>query len=324
MILIYELFPHCNLNCDFCFQRSCVKKDEYKNNYIKTPIDYIKQAKQSFLNNLKDENIELLCLWGGELFYDNSEEYIEVFWDFINTIKPKELFFYTNLMKINKVLEELIFGDWKIQEHISYDPVGRFKTVEQEEIFFNNLERIKTAERYKEKRINISVILQPEVITRQCDLTKLKELMNDESINIVFKEYERPYPDDIKENYNEIILDFYKEFYKCDNVKHLKDGEKAKDDSILLNHYCPCFSGAKFFTYANDFELNEKATCDSFLNGKDQFEEFLSNYNCSTCEFKNKCTDICPSRMINSGLKNCYRKYLYEHLEEIPDENDTI
>ena len=77
-ILIYELFPHCNLNCNFCFQRSSVKKDEYNNNYAYTKIDYIQKAKQSFIDNFNKTNnktIDTLCLWGGELFYDDSEEY---------------------------------------------------------------------------------------------------------------------------------------------------------------------------------------------------------------------------------------------------------
>ena len=59
-ILIYELFPHCNLNCNFCFQRSSVKKDEYNNNYAYTKIDYTKNkpiaSEDLLIQNIK--NIE--------------------------------------------------------------------------------------------------------------------------------------------------------------------------------------------------------------------------------------------------------------------------
>ena len=331
-ILIYELFPHCNLNCNFCFQRSSVKKDEYNNNYAYSKIDYIQKAKQSFIDNFNKTNnktiIDTLCLWGGELFYDNGEEYYRTFWDFINTIKPKHIFYYTNLMKINKILNELLFDD-KLssisQEQISYDPIGRFNNKDLERIFFNNLLTVKTAPKFQNNKINISVILQPEVITKQCDLTALKQLMSDPQINIIFKEYELPYPEDIKNNYNNIILEFYREFYNCDNINQLKHKDILRNDSINIQHYCPCFShDTYFFTYANEFTFNPKATCDTYLNGKDQLKDFLDNYDCDNCPYKERCVDVCPSRMINSGLKECYKKFLFQHLEEIPDENDTI
>ena len=63
-----NLFPFCNLNCKFCYERTL-----YKEGFNKSKDYYINKCKEAIENNNLTYNT--ISLLGGELFYDKDNKF---------------------------------------------------------------------------------------------------------------------------------------------------------------------------------------------------------------------------------------------------------
>jgi hypothetical protein len=174
MLFIFTLFSKCNLNCDFCFQRFH-RSDDIDIEAIK---NIPKLLEEKYLNavdpNIKDLDLGFL---GGELFSDDiSDSMFEVYRDLCNDIillirkylpnaKIKIEWIsngvFTKHERVLKLLNS--FGN-EYRLLLSYDPIGRYKTKEQFELFektfwyfYNNIERIELSIILTKRSINTMI-----------------------------------------------------------------------------------------------------------------------------------------------------------------------
>lgn len=164
---IYEflMWDNCSNNCAFCFQRNnprifnCQKQAVI----VSHVLDY--------LNSGDFEYGSHVLFVGGELFddYNRHDFLIQLFKYVVNLVKNgaiDQLYLNTNLIYDEQCLEVVIkiisiFNDNNVLSHLhfttSYDVNGRFKTKEDEKLFFNNLVLIRKV--FPELNIFVNSIL---------------------------------------------------------------------------------------------------------------------------------------------------------------------
>lgn len=317
--LIVELFPQCNLHCDFCMQ---TKLDVYskvreqtiqfsKEYYIKKCLEVIKK------NNLKHDTI---ALWGGELFYDNSIKYTFAMIKFLEELRPKHCSMHTNLIfnTENEFFQYFIkhMFDWTLE--ISYDPIGRFKNKKTEDIFKKNLDYILKyiEDKDSNKKIPVYTVLQPEVLYQSCDFSLLEYISKISHLEQVFVfDYRAPiYIDKFLDDFNENYLNLLKRFPKCQNVRILSTPHK-----VYPNNLCRCIQkSSQFITYNTMFAIQKDSGCVVYEGACESARKMEKAYECNSCRYKDTCTDVCSSIMEKLGFfkqgRSCYQKYAYEHL----------
>lgn len=329
-IIILELFPQCNFHCDFCYQNAEERPDYFNENKIlheKSKIYYMKL----FLEKYKTydiKNVDYCDLWGGELFYDNSDEYNELFMEVVRTINPKKKFgVTTNLSVINKSLHQLLFEPQPFTLEIggSYDLVGRFKSQEMIDNYLRNIEIVKNSPNLYNGRFMVETVLTPELLNGECDFTVFDKLYNDPMIdNCLLMDF-RGYSDEVLETFNEKFLNLLKRYPKLDNARNflafsglLKDDEVTPNNGTIIDKGCYCEKPTThYFSYVTQFDMTDNY-CSSCKKG--DINKVLDAFKCKDCKYDKICADICSGSLINSrmiNLKECPYKYIYDHIEEL-------
>lgn len=307
--LVVELFPHCNLKCDFCFQRNLEEYKETKRKLDKR--DYIERAKQSIIeNNIHPTNVEL---WGGELFYDNSLAYTKSMIDFIRFLNCKTLTISCNFvvnLEENTLFNYLVskFND-NLIVYTSFDVEGRFKKQCQKDLFYHNLDYVHLI--LPNHIIEVGVVLTNDLLTGKLDLTELRQLANKKFVNIATYLDYTGYCEEVTNNLGKYLVNFYEEFPEIRDFETLLDSSRP-----YSNNVCNCHQKENtFLSYTNNFEFNSNYTC--LYRGKEDLVKKLQDvYHCNDCEYFDRCNDVCCSALNNLKLleigSKCYKKELYE------------
>ena len=321
-----ELFPDCNLKCNFCFQRNIECFSKNRENVIKLPKShYIKKCTETIQKyNLFTDSVEL---WGGELFYDNSLEYATQMIKFIKFLNPKLITLDTNL--IWNIDNNLLFNYLNKREsgfvlYISYDPVNRYTNDKMLDLFKSNLKRLLnvywSTRGDLKRRIEIQVLLQPEILKNEVDLSFLQEIYESRYFNITFYIDYRGYDEEITSNFHKYYFNIIKKFPRCRQIEQLFE-EKVHD-----NNFCMCLQpDTVFLTYNNDFKYIKNASCIEHSDVSKVKPLLLDTYNCKSCKFYKNCKDVCATTLYKLGLLKpgikCYKQYLYENYDDLNEKN---
>lgn len=140
------LFTACNLRCSFCFENIYGVRD-MDIDYIKSLPDKVEKFCIPVLKSRPNCNRLRHTIWGGELFYDAIPDSMFELYDWLITeidkrirkIKPNiwyETIYISNgvYTKRERVWELMKKHHSKIS--LSYDPIERFSTPEQKEIWY--------------------------------------------------------------------------------------------------------------------------------------------------------------------------------------------
>lgn len=149
------LFEVCNLNCGFCFESHDIRNID---------IERIKKLDSILFpqlnNTIEESNADIINfnLWGGELFFDGLPDKIfEAYKIFIDrnvnaverNFKNKRVVFsfmsngvFTKYKRVEEVLD--YYNNTRFM--MSYDPVDRFSSDKQKEIWYNTLQHFNSLE----------------------------------------------------------------------------------------------------------------------------------------------------------------------------------
>lgn len=309
-----NLFPFCNLNCKFCYERTILK-----NGFNKTKDYYINKCKESIIkNNLTYDTVSML---GGELFYDKDNNFQNII-DFCKWLSPKKLYLRTNLMfdfDTNPFFLFLKDSGINFILSTSYDVENRFSTKEQEDLFFSNLEKLYDLNK---KTIEIPIILTENVLLGNANMDNVMRLYNDSRFCIEFRLDLNGYSDNVTKNFHNLYVDFIKKFPNCRNIKQYYDTNFNSTGS----RYCSCYQKKQAsLIYYKDFELNENNLCEGKTRTEDTEKQLIKSYGCDKCFYSSKCSDVCPEGLKLIRLFNdtkCYIKSLYEYLDNNIDFNN--
>lgn len=302
-----NLFPFCNLNCKFCYERTILKSG-----FNKTKDYYISKCKESIIKN--NITCDVISMLGGELFYDKDNNFQNVI-DFCKWLSPKKLLLRTNLLfdfDTNPFFLFLKDSGINFIINTSYDAENRFNSKEQEELFFSNLEKLYDL---KKENIEIPIILTENILLGKVNMDNIMRLYNDSRFCLEFRLDLNGYSDGVTKNFHTYYVNFIKKFPNSRNVKQFYDTDFHK----IENRYCSCYQKKQLnLIYYKDFELNENNLCEGKLRTKDTEEQLKKSYGCDSCKYFSKCIDICPEGLKLMRLFNdtkCYTKSLYEYLD---------
>lgn len=294
--LIIQLFPHCNLNCDFCYQDKTVRK---------TKLEYIDLCtKKIQANKFKTASIEM---WGGELFYDNSEEYTSAMIRFLEILNPHYLTLHTNLvwnMESNLLFQYMQLKDYNMMIQSSYDPLGRFKNDAQLQLFLRNLNYVINNLLSQNATIEISTVLTSKLLTDtvngNTDST-LDLLYNNPQVRLVFYLDYNGY----KNNEGSLVPAFFEKYPKSQNVLVLGEIRNSP------NRWCTC-NNSLCLSYENLFEPTRQ--CMTKEDMQSYKEQWVKSNDCNNCTYNEKCKDMCIGAIVKSGLFNhpCYRRKMHQ------------
>jgi hypothetical protein len=338
--VIISLFTKCNLNCDFCFQSHTNDID------IEAIKNIPKLLEDNYPEELKNSELKqvILGFLGGELFSDDIPDsmfsiYEEVCNNVILLIKENlpcvsitldwlTNGIFTNYTRVIKLLNNITFNNITQLIGLSYDPIGRFRTKDQFEMFINTF---KYFHNYKPE---ISITLTKpniyEIINNKdnfiCNLSKeISIYLNYYISSETNSNWELYQPND------DDLFNFYK--WAIDNNKYQFD----VIDKLVKSIYCEITGDKicvpnKTLTYYNHEFIKDRL---SFRFPRDRyFGSHVNNINteircmtgiqkrgCLYCEYNNICTEPCWNGILvrNYISGNCYTKriidYLYRHPE---------
>ena len=323
--LLLELFPHCNADCTFCHQRAC---DGYKERYesiIQMPKAwYVRQClNQLRLNNLRGDRVTLL---GGELCYDNSTSYIDAMHELLDYLNPSQLNVTTNLLY--KLEHSVLLQEWLKRPGFSistsYNPVGRYKSQAQLELFEQNVKRLAYLTLNGGNMLSVEVVLQEDVLCNRVKLPfldyirKLNESTDQPLIDCIFLVDYRGYATYVLNSFNDLLLHFLQRYPVFTNVKYLHELNNAQ------TNLCACTQPSTHcLSYNNGFEVTEKQACiDQSSNTEELHKRLIDYYGCDTCEYRDTyCKDVCLAGLNRSGLLNntqyCYQRFLLDKYDEL-------
>ena len=165
-IFEFLMWDNCNNHCDFCFQR-----EECKNLFKEQKIKSIHKV-DDFLDSDKFVKGSHILLVGGEIFDDVSIR--DIWQTFLERLTYRMsqndidlLYVNTNLLYDNLTIVNDLFyfidcnNLWdRLKFTTSYDLKGRFHTKDREQLFLDNLKRIKDL--YPKCNIVVNTILTNE------------------------------------------------------------------------------------------------------------------------------------------------------------------
>lgn len=328
------LFEKCNLNCKFCLE-------SHKNSNIN--LDWIHSLPSKLYERFKSENLHnIKCvsfrLWGGELFYDILpdslfEEYKKLIKNIITEFhKDNEdliLDFswvsngiYKNTDRIIKLLKET---NSKIG--FSYDPIGRYQSEKQEELFFNNVKKFHDLGLINEISITLT---KPNIYAYISNKSKIKDLDYCKKIdinyyipNINWKEL-LPNDDDLflffkwcVDNSLFSVLDVSKIIktviypnIKTEKICNCDRHISACKNCLTFN----CVTSSTIFPNS-DFYGDKEITEKNVAKIKKQLG--LLKRGCMFCEYSNNCPQGCHTSILfkNYQISECPYKRLYQYIK---------
>lgn len=308
--LIIELFPHCNMKCEFCLQHNLEEYKKYvrkkdKNYYIDLCEKVIRE------NNYSHKNIEM---WGGELFYDNSLEYTRRMMEFIKFLNPETLTITSNL---TISLEDNILFNWlvnrfgkKLYIYSSYDLKGRFKRTYQKDLFWYNLDFIRKLS--TDHVVEVGVVMTEDFLLNCPDKSEIKKLFETPQVNVVFYLDFGGYSEETTKNLGKILIELYKQFPKAVDIGVFNGQKKTFENNVCVCHQPDCV----FLSYANDFVYKPNYSC-IYRGSENLVEKMQKIFGCKNCEYYSICSDVCCSAYESIGLlkegNSCLQKIFFEN-----------
>lgn len=288
------LFGHCNLHCDFCFQRNTDQAEVLRENIYKASEDIINHLKTI---NLSNKNVVNLRTYGGELFTNVTENFVDDYIGYAIKIKnyvkqfnlELKTHWTTNLVhktdKLRYLHDKLIENGIDCRIITSFDFEGRFKG-QQLQQWKDNLERYKDL-------IDLIVIVQtkPNIDAFFKREDEYKELYK--SFKIMWEHYvpdinwESNLPSD------DDIIKLYKHL--------LKYYPKSTPVTAFFNKVncmtCECANSFRWIngniiTHCRDM-ISIK---DGFRSGKELYQQqasYITRKGCLLCEYFQKCPLSC-------------------------------
>ena len=315
------LFDHCNLSCAFCPQHHDETLGASRNEILsKTPIII------DWINNNARSKYFKIHIMGGELFQDvwtergflkHYKEFCDIIKDgIVDKNKNIVMNFVSNLVfeKTSEILNFLNENNYSLS--ISYDPAGRFNTL-QREVFVRNVETFKdniSMVSMQMTKQNIEDVIEGDVYF---DYLYDNFLIDWDSF-IPTKEITHSYKFMPKES---LLLEFYKllviKYPKCLNVDHFVNQKetnkmtctRGNNLTVLRNGESP--SGCSSSVFVED---NASKSDEVVIN-------FLDKYNCFECEFYKKCPLTCFVKANSSKLIEdvdvCIFKETFKYINSI-------
>jgi hypothetical protein len=339
------LFTKCNLNCDFCAERP-VKSNDIDIEAIK---NIPKLLEDNYPEELKNKELEriVIDLEGGELFsddipdnmFDIYEEVcnnvillirkylpdikIEVNWisNGVNTKPERILELFDNTEVLSKLL-------------LSYDPIGRYKTKEQFEMFentfwyFYNLNSVT-----KKIPVLISTVLTNKNI--ECIINNDKFIMNlPKEVSLDFCYYSgklyQPSDDDLFNFYKWCIdndMFQFGEMKKLMNSAYNKIGSKyfgcKQSYYYYKNKIYHSYDNSKS-PYGRSIEANSDIKININRNIDLECNIGMNKRGCLICEYKDICYKSCWCDLLYGEFNKteCFIKRSFKYLDNHPEVKD--
>ena len=351
---IYELsislFSECNLHCSFCFQNNIRISNVsfFDSKYILS----IPNAVQKYVSQKLDQyNSKILYvrIWGGEIFQDKFNDYHFSIYkklcdDLIETFKNSnpsvavKFNFMTNgiwLHNTDRIIQ--LAKEKNAYIGFSYDPVGRYSTLEQKKLAIFNIKKTYKALKY----VNVATTLTKPTI--QC-IVENKDMFFNQYLPNVAIEVNSYIPNNdwqINLPTAQNIFDFYK--YCLDNKKFMLNSLNLYVKAVLgiktqlRETFCDCKASVQYSDGKLISDCIAKSTCLNIQRFYGKFEKAINNDNCHDIKttlaiFKRKCLNckyynICPGFCAASILFDEYSEDccpIYMLYGYISDNKQTI
>ena len=324
--LFLELFPHCNLNCKFCHQRTIAGYAEHYTQTIRLPKEhYVNLA----LQRIKEQGIisHDLNMIGGELFYDKSQPYVTSMRALIDYLNPSSIACSTNLIfnVSNNELFNYFLDRGEFIVCASYNPLNRYSSEKQVELFTKNVKSLYLPMYQRGAILSLEVVLQPEFLKLECALplldwvAEVNKVFDKPLIDVIFIVDYRGYPEDCLSNFNAYLYAFLKRYPTFSNVRNLH-----LEKRVCKNKNGCCYKpNAKVLSYTNGFRYHG---CSAACIDQDADIFAVANkmervYGCKSCQYNDVCVNRCPVGLSKAGLlkdgQPCYYKFLFDHYAEL-------
>lgn len=317
--IVVCLFESCNLKCSFCPQDHLSIIGASRNEILSkvAPLSEFIRT-----NTSKDFHVHIM---GGELFQDRwiNAGFLEIYADFISEIKKNNagkknivFNFVTNL--VTDKIEQLIkfCQEYALQVSVSYDPAGRFNS-NQLNTFKKNVELM-----HDHIRMISCVITNPNI-------EKLRK--GDDYFDHLYQNFSIDWDQLIPALENSTLLmpkesqllDFHKlllDYYpKCINMESFVSAAtqnrmrctRGNSLTIMPDNSIPrgC-SGAILLKKANEVDLGSHKIV----------ENFVTKYNCLSCEFYARCPFTCFIKQefkdLVADLDDCVFKETFRYAKD--------
>jgi len=331
------LFERCNLKCKFCLEEHSNNNIDY--DYIrKIPYDIVDRMKEEIKTHkdIKEVNIRL---WGGELFFDALPD--TLFDEYKLLVDNFRKLFRKDLNDVNVTFSWIsngVFTKWERVKDIieysngfigfSYDPIDRYSSDTQKEMFFKTVEYFYNNDLLSDISITLTKRTINCYISGNSDIEKLRKYKKfDVNFYIPNKNWEELMPTD------DDIFNFFK--WALDNrLFGIYDIEKlvmtSMNTSKTIGRTCNCdkhlshckncvtYNCVKSSTiFGNDmFYANEtqNITEDSVSNIKASLG--ILKRGCLTCKYYGSCSMPCWTSILFKHYKisECPYKKAHDYI----------
>lgn len=314
--VIISLFTDCNLRCDFCGDR--YRQLEYfSRNALQKRLTNINEV----INQIRPKYINFK-IFGGELFQDKFEDDVFEQYDWFLTqldllCKRYNIQYHVSVStnavyhKVERVID--FINKWNIELRCSFDFVGRFTKNRQQQMFFTNVDKFKSAE----IDTAVAMILTSQLINVIVDVN-----------NNYHKEWDRIYS-----NYN-IAIDYY------DPETLLPEEGIVRRTSTINDKFAPSENQIKMWfkhcvvhyprialinafveSYTNKVKIPHCMHGVS-ISSKIYWEccdmakvrkQFLHNKQCTICDHFSYCVGTCNRLFYNT--ETCYISDVYDFIK---------
>ena len=331
------LWGDCALGCDFCYQKNwnkqVIKKTDFK---LEVFIDKL----VDFLNKYNTYDIKLDFL-GGELFEDNL--FTEVFPIIQKKLLDLKLNYTEVVINSNLIIKDIFplletintSNGFITNIFVSYDFYGRFKTVEQIDLFLKNFKSLVDSTKNIEININtvctkpgINVFLNPQTELEKYTVDVFEEIykycLDKDTVGYVVDKNNLYIPTSLENDFLEIWSPSYKEYisYVKFLIKNYPHKNVIRESFENKNKYVS-FCNDNCWLYVNN---NFDRMCNLDLYSIENFgieitdQLFLkdrcqTNFDGPYCDHYYYCTKFDCKLFTASVFDRCWKKEIYECLK---------
>ena len=329
------LFERCNLNCSFCLE-------SHTNSEIN--MDWIHNMPKYLIKRFQSEKLEdIKCVtfrfWGGELFFDGiSDDMFIEYNNLVNNIEKEFKSVYPNMIfdfswvsngiykNVDRVIDLLKKTNSKIG--FSYDPVGRYASKEQEELFIKNTKLFNDLGLLNEISITLT---KPNIEAYINNKSRIKDLSFCKKFDINYyipnPNWQELMPTDddlynffewvVEENLfsildvKRLLMTIVRPDIKTENVCNCDRHISACKNCLTYN----CVTSSTIFPnqdFYGDKEINENNVA------KIKKQLGIIKRGCMFCEYAQKCPKGCHTSILfkNYQVGVCPFKRLYQYIEK--------
>ena len=339
-VIQIQFFTNCNLNCDFCIERT----DYVRHDNI--DLEFIKQIPYGIIRDYKNilQKIDTVNMGacGGEVFMDSlPDEIFDTYRDIVNTFNTLCKETYPNIKTIYwNWMSNLVFKNHsrvlkfikntKSNISTSYDSIGRFTSQYQKDLWLDNLNRF-------ESYINsVSFVINERQISHMIDNNDIMLLKIPKNVMLDMSYYvsaNTTYKSQAVSD--ECIFKFFK--WSLDNrlfnCVQIQSAINTLINPSKVLPYCDCI---KNNWYTNSIAVNN--TCYADIPDEDRYNQeqwrylkdksfserkLITDYfrGCDICEYNGNCQKLCYC-MLNIDsykiTKICPLYKVYQYIENNP------